>query len=164
MGTSLSAPKDRLSDRALETLDVVRERGDPYWWLSARRCQVCGQGWLVGQEERQNDVYCLRRLDNSQLAAIVERNEWPGDFDSYEVLLEMGLRAGHRVRFADPLEAKSLAASMEDLAKARPNIRVSELARLLNLEPAIAYTVAMRVSRETGAPIDFDVRSKGLDG
>jgi hypothetical protein len=44
------------------TIEVRRSRGEPWWWLWCGECSGCGQWWLVGQEERQNDVFCLRRL------------------------------------------------------------------------------------------------------
>lgn len=40
----------------------VKDRGMPYWWLWAGYCPVCGQDWLVAQEERMNDFVALRRL------------------------------------------------------------------------------------------------------
>jgi hypothetical protein len=42
------------------------------------------------------------------------------------------------------------------LAKARPGIRVSELAELLNLEVEIARVLAKRAVRDDGAEIQFD--------
>jgi hypothetical protein len=45
---------------------------------------------------------------------------------------------------------------IEDLARARPNIRVSELARLLNLDAGVAHALAARVARDRGVQIDFD--------
>ena len=72
----------------LGTFEEVRRRGQPYWWLSATRCTACGQAWLVGQEERVHDVFCLRRLDEVEVRAIDEDDRWPTDFDTYERLLE----------------------------------------------------------------------------
>jgi hypothetical protein len=100
------------------SLEEVATRGDPFWWLWAAQCRQCGQGWLVGSEERQNDVYCMRRLSPTALAAAV-RGQWPPDFDRYESLLEIGRRAGRSVRFIEPLARSSLRATMADLARDR---------------------------------------------
>lgn len=154
MGSSLYAAEGELSDAALETLDVIKERGGPRWWLSARRCRECNQDWLVAQEERQNDVYCMRRLTSVEANAIVASDRWPPDFDSYESLLEMGARAGRSVRWADPTDS-SLEASIEELVRSRPRIRFSEIARLLSLDEELARILTTRVAREKGLPIEF---------
>jgi len=154
MGSSLYAAEGELSDAALETLDVTKERGEPRWWLSARRCRECNQDWLVAQEERQNDVYCLRRLTSVEANAIVAADRWPPDFDSYESLLEMGARAGRSVRWVDPMDS-SLEASIEELVRSRPSIRIPEIARLLDLDEMLARTLTTRVARENGLSIEL---------
>jgi hypothetical protein len=82
----------------------------------------------------------------------------PSDFDSYEALLRLGLKAGKSVRFAESEEAGSLRWTIADLAKARPGIRVSELAELLNLDLETALTLAKRAVRDDAAVIEFDLR------
>lgn len=140
----------------LASIEQRQSRGEPFWWLWCGECTRCGQWWLVGQEERQNDVFCLRRLNGDEVTGLVETNVWPPDFDSYEALLRLGLDAGKSVRFADPEEANSLRWTIADLAKARPGIRVSELADLLNLEIDTAQMLARRAVRDDGAVIEFD--------
>src|SRR6185295_19378796 len=44
------------SESVLATIEERRSRGEPCWWLWCGECVRCGQWWLVGQEERQNDV------------------------------------------------------------------------------------------------------------
>jgi hypothetical protein len=66
------------------TLKDEVARGDPFWWLSARICSACGDQWLVAQEERQNDVFCMRRLSSDEWRRIQSRQGWPSDFDRYE--------------------------------------------------------------------------------
>jgi hypothetical protein len=144
------------SEIVLGTIEERRSRGEPFWWLWCGECTRCGQWWLVAQEERQNDVFCLRRLAVDEATALLENKIWPPDFDSYEALLRLGLKAGKRVRFAEPEEANSLRWTIADLAKARPGIRVSELAELLNLEIDTALTLAKRAVRNDGAVIEFD--------
>jgi len=138
------------------TLAEVRRRGDPYWWLWAASCSACGQAWLVGSEERQNDVFCLRRLDENELRRIEEQGRWPDEFDRYEQLLAIGLGAGRSVRFANPL-ASSLRDTVADLARERPGIAVSELAKLLNLEDDLAHALARRAVDQDQVTISFDI-------
>ena len=51
------------SKKVFLTLNEIRWRGNPYWWLSVYQCRACQQSWLVAQEERHNDVFCLYRPD-----------------------------------------------------------------------------------------------------
>ncbi len=95
------------SEPVLATIEERRSRGDPFWWLWCGECTRCGQWWLVAQEERQNDVFCLRRLADGEATALIEHNIWPSDFDLYKALLRQGLDAGKSVWFAEPEEAQS---------------------------------------------------------
>ncbi len=138
------------------TLVEIHRRGEPRWWLWAAQCTACGQAWLVGSDERQNDIFCLRRLEQAERNAIEEHDRWPEDFDGYEDLLRIGREAGRGVRFADPL-GSSLGDTMADLARARPCIKVSELASLLNLDDDLAVELAHRAEARDGVTITFDV-------
>jgi hypothetical protein len=137
------------------SLEEVAIRGDPYWWLWAAHCRKCGQGWLVGSEERQNDVYCMRRLSAAGLEDVVQGRHWPPDFDHYESLLEIGRRAGRSVRFIEPLTSGSLRATMTDLARDRPGVALSAIAAVLNLDLEVAEQIAVDVMREPGVVIDL---------
>ena len=141
----------------MDTLATVRSRGEPHWWLRAARCTACGQAWLVGSEERQNDIFCLRRLDADELHSIKEQDRWPPDFDRYERLLQIGQEAGGSVRWVDPLDS-SLGVTIADLARAKPGIKVSELARLLNLDGDLAAEMARRAEAQDGVTISFDTQ------
>ena len=141
--------------RALDHFREICRRGQPYWWLGMSECTACSTHWLVAQEERQNEVYLLRRIDDPGIVAgVVTPGRWPGDFDRYETLLSLGRAAGHRVRFVDPLGASSLAATIVDLARERPGITVSELAELLNLDQATAAALADQAITLHGVRID----------
>jgi len=140
-----------------QSLVEVKARGAPYWWLWAARCRICGQGWLVGQEERQNDLFCLRRLDDEELQAIERYDRWPTDFDTYERLLQIGLQAGRSVRFVDPKDS-SLCDTIVSLAKQRPRIAVSELAVLLNLDPELAAELARQAVEQQDVEITLDLK------
>lgn len=131
-------------EEVFRTLDEIRHRGSPWWWLLSFRCRACGQDWLVASEDRQNDVYILRRMDRPTAERIARENVWPLDFDRFETLLEIGRAGGHAVRFADVVDSP-LMHTIADLASERPGIRVSDLAELLNLDPATAATLARQV-------------------
>jgi hypothetical protein len=131
-------------DDVFRSLQLTRTRGLPQWWLGAFTCSACGQAWLVAQEERQNDIFILRRLDPAAAGRLLGDGVWLPDFDRLETLLEIGRAAGHAVRFADVIDSP-LMHTVADLARERPGIRVSELASLLNLEPAVASELARQV-------------------
>lgn len=143
-------------EEIFKTLTRTYERGEPYWWLYTCQCSQCSTHWLVGSEERQNDVFCLRRLSAEESKNISGRNLWPDYFDAYENLLQMGREFGRSVRFVDPLSSLSLSSTIEDLAKNRPGIRLSELTSLLNLESEIAEALALKAVADAGVEITLD--------
>jgi len=138
---------------SLDLFERIKERGEPYWWLYAARCKSCGTNWLVAQEERQNDVIILRRLNQAELDGVAIRDEWPSDFDHYETLLRLGRATGHTVRWADPIGDSSIEWTMADLARQRPGISVAELAELLDLDKATAAIIADKTRIAHGVSI-----------
>lgn len=163
MGTFYAPPPAFEQDRAWTHQDVlgpwqrVAERGPPWWWLWAARCAACGQAWLVGSEERQNDLFCVKRLGADALELLLRGGPWPGDLDAYETLLRVGAEAGRRVAFVDP-DGSSLRATMADLARARPGITVAELAALLALDAATAERLARAAVAAEGVDIRLPPR------
>ena len=142
------------SEKVFKTLSKVREKGGDYWWLSVCRCFVCNQIWLVAAEERQNDLYCLKRMDESTLSNIITNNQWPTIFNKYETLLRIGFEAGRSVRFIEPHES-SLQWTITNLAKDRPGIHVSEIAQLLNLNLELATSLSIRAKNNDNVQINF---------
>lgn len=144
----------RLADRAVvpmgqhddvfRTLQLVRKRGLPQWWLDAYACSACGQAWLVAQEERHNDLFLLRRLDPETAGQLLDAGIWPPDFDRFETLLQIGRESGHVFRFLNVADSPMLH-TIADLARERPGIRVSELAPLLNVDLTVAAELARQV-------------------
>ena len=143
-------------DPAMAFFVEIARRGDPYWWLEASRCSKCGTTWLVGREERQNDVFVLRRLLPEESQRITRDAIWPADFDRYETLLRLGQAAGRSVRWVDPLRSSDLLNTIVDLARQRPGIRVSELASLLNIDFETAATIADQAVLSAGVSIVRD--------
>lgn len=91
-----------MDERVFATLDLVRNYGDEKWWLYVSTCRACGQNWMVGQEERIHDNYCLKRIDRGALSEIIECSRWPDDFLTYEKLLRLGRDAGQVAAFLNP--------------------------------------------------------------
>lgn len=142
-------------DAIFATLDRVRDHGAPYWWLYACVCRSCKTTWVVAQEERQNDIFILRRLEPPATEELLRNNVWPPGFERYEALLEIGCKYGCQARFLDP-ENSSLPWTIADLARERPGIAVSDLARLLNLAPDVAAKLARKVVANDAVEITFD--------
>jgi hypothetical protein len=143
-------------EAVFHTLDRVRDRGAPYWWLYASVCRACKTTWVVAQEERQNDIFILKRIEPPATDELLRNNVWPPGFERYEALLEIGHKYGRKARFLDPPEDSSLPWTIADLARERPGIAVSDLARLLNLAPDVATKLARTVVANKAVDITFD--------
>jgi hypothetical protein len=142
-------------DDLFSSLSTRYKRGEPFWWLYVSCCSLCGQYWLVAQEERHNDVFIMRRLETDEVERIDNSDQWPDDFDQYETLLKIGRDAGRSVIYADPLNS-SLVWTVGDLAKARPGIKLSELASLLNVSTDLAADLAREASKDEPLDIVYD--------
>lgn len=140
-------------ERQFRTIEVVRRHGEPLWWLELNRCSACGQWWLLAAEERQNDVYCLRRMSGDEAERVMAGGAWPTDFHKYETLIRLGIEAGVVFRFLNPMEQRH---TLADLARERPGICVSELAHLLALDVDVAERVAREAVALDGVDVTFD--------
>ena len=67
-----------LDELVFATLERVCEHGRKLWWLYASQCDVCGQHWLVAQDERIYDTYYLKRLSPAAAQDIIVSGNWPG--------------------------------------------------------------------------------------
>jgi hypothetical protein len=144
----------KAADSELKTIERIIDRGNDHWWLYLSECTVCHQYWLVAQEERQNDVFILKRLDAVQGAKILNSNIWPPDFEKYEYLLSIGKEFGHSVRFMDPVGSGSLNATVEDLARENPGIHLSRIASLLNVDAETASVICLNLMKTAGVVIN----------
>lgn len=145
---------DMESCEYINSLTEIARRGRSLWWLTAMLCRQCGTAWLVASEERQNDVFCMRRLRQNEHDCLRKEGVWPHDFDQYETLLKLGRDDGKRV---EHLEPRSLICSVRELARNRPGIRVSELASLLNLSHDNARALALSLGWWDRRKINFDI-------
>lgn len=119
-----------MDERVFATLDLVRNYGDEKWWLYVSTCSACGQNWMVGQEERIHDNYCLKRIDRQALSEIIECSRWPDDFLTYEKLLRLGRDAGQVAAFLNP-QSPALVETAQDLRRARPDMSIDDIAYVL---------------------------------
>ena len=128
---------DGLDDRVFATLEMTRDYGGSLWWLYLSKCKICGQNWLVAQDERIYDNYYLKRITPAEVRDIADCNRWPEDFMTYERVLRLGRSLGQPWTFFDP-RSPALVWTAKDLVKERADITVEEIAYLLAIEPAAA--------------------------
>ncbi|WP_010544929.1 hypothetical protein [Sphingomonas elodea] len=119
-----------LDARILATLDTVKDHGGEQWWLHAATCNQCGQHWMIAQESRIHDNYCLRRLSGDEMHAILALSQWPEDFLRFEQVLRLEREAGQVACFLDP-RSPALVDTAHDLRRARPEISVADIAYAL---------------------------------
>jgi hypothetical protein len=128
---------DGLDNRVFATLDTVCDHGGDQWWLYLSRCSLCGQAWMVAQEERIFDDYFLRRLDAEAAHRITDEASWPAEFLTYEAVLTIGRKMSQPCIFLHK-QCWSLVSTAQDLRKERSDISVDEIAYLLGLMPSEA--------------------------
>jgi len=119
--------------RFFATIEEIRAYGPDLWWLRMSCCKVCGQNWMIAQEERIYDDYMLKRLTTEDTRQIVEEDKWPGDFLTYEKVLKIGQKLSRACRFDDPM-SYSLIDTIRDLRLNRSNITTAEIAALLDID------------------------------
>lgn len=127
-----------------KTLEEIKVYGEDLWWLALYKCKKCNQFWLAAQESRQNDIHCLKRLNSAEAEKIIQNNEWPQSFQTLEELFAIGRDHNRSVSFVESLNS-SLVYSIEDLLKTRPNISLSEIASLLNIDESVAAEIYNKV-------------------
>ena len=121
---------DGLDEQVFATLDRVRDHGGAQWWLYLVTCSACGQSWMVAQEERVHDNYCLKRLDDAAAEDIMLRNRWPDDFLRFEQVLRREVQFGQTARFFDP-RSPALVDTAVDLRRENPDISTTDIAYAL---------------------------------
>jgi len=137
-------PRGEGDDDMWGTIVTVKRKGEPYWWLYLSQCKICNEYWLVGQDHRINDIYCLYRLNEQQANEIIENDNWPNVFENFEELLEIAKEHNIRWSFCCPVNDSPLGDTIENLALERPFIKVSELSKLLNINIETALLLSNR--------------------
>ena len=135
-----------------EPLDNIAKHGDPIWWLRLAQCNVCEEFWMIGSEERINDVFIMKRLPLSISQKIVDESIWPEDFKKFETLLRIGKERGHSVRFVNPI-SPALVYTVVDLAKERPEIKIKEISELLQIDLEQAKAVVNEATKDSAGKI-----------
>jgi len=131
-----------------KSLEERARYGDPLWWLRLEQCGVCEDYWMIGSEERINDIFIMKRLPISTSKEIINHNLWPDDFKEFASLLQIGKERGHSVRFLDPI-SPALIFTVIDLAVAKPGIKAQEISELLQI--SLLQTQAL-ISEATKTP------------
>lgn len=127
---------DGADERVFATLEKVCDHGGDQWWLYLSRCNACEQNWMVAQDDRIHDDYYMRRLSPGEAAEIMA-GRWPDEFITYERVLRTGRTLSSPWTYLDPLDS-SLAWTVRDLRRARPEITATEIAYLFGVEPKVA--------------------------
>lgn len=123
---------DGLDERFFASIDEVQRYGRDLWWLHLSRCRVCGQNWMIAQEERIYDDYFLKRLTAEEASQIVNYDKWPNDFLTYEKVLKVGHKLSKACRFYDPM-SHALVYTIQELRRDRPDITTAEIAVLIGV-------------------------------
>ena len=123
---------DRLDERVFATLHLAKKHGAAVWWLAAYECSACWQPWMVAQDERIHDNYCLKKLDRLTMQEIVENDDWPQGFITFEKVLRAERASGQIAKFLDT-QCLSLVQTARELRERRPDISLDEIAHLLVL-------------------------------
>ena len=87
---------------------------------------------------------------------LLNEDDWQSIFNHYEDLLRIGAEAGKKVSFLEPLNSRSLRWTIADLARDKPGINISVIAKLLNLDLDIAEEIARIVVQDDGVSISFN--------
>jgi hypothetical protein len=123
---------DGLDKRFFATVQEIRSYERNLWWLHLSHCKVCGQNWMIAQEERIYDDYMVKRLTEEEASLIIHTDKWPDDFLTYEKVLKVGQALSKACRFFDPM-SYSLIDTVKDLRRDRPEITTAEMATLLGI-------------------------------
>ncbi len=117
------------------------DHGGDQWWLYISTCRVCGQDWMVAQDERIYDNFYLRRLTIEEKQDIAEWSLWPEEFLTYERVLKLGRETG-RIWTFDNSVSPALVATSGDLRRERPDITFEEIAYLLSISVSDASNLS----------------------
>ncbi len=140
-----------LDERIFKSLESIKDHGAPQWWLYASTCSVCGQSWMVAQDERIHDNFCLKRLNEGEMRGIVERSQWPEDFLHYERVLRIERQSGKIAQFLDP-HSPALVDTVAELRRERPDISVDDIAYALAVSAKSAARLVSLSESESNLP------------
>ncbi|WP_061779042.1 hypothetical protein [Sphingomonas sanguinis] len=133
-------------EQFLETVKVLRNAGEPRWWLYLCQCGSCQQNWLVAQEERIYDEHLLVKISQERADAVLYAGKWPDTFSTYESVLTIAQTLSHPGQFLDPM-AWSLLCPVDDLRRERHDISEDEMAHLLGISRRHVHRLIVRNAR-----------------
>ena len=126
-------------------------RDSQLWWLWIDHCPICGENWLVAQEEEINDVIVMRRLSQDDMDSILARGIWPDCFNRYDDVIRIAQEA-QRFHFFRPQDQLGQVCM---LASERPGISVNDLADMLNMNYSETLKLAQRAVSEFNVQISL---------
>ncbi len=141
---------ERQDERVFSTLEKVTDHGGEQWWLYASRCFVCGQNWMIAQDDRIHDNFYLKRLDVGEMAALAEHGDWPVDFLRFEDVIRLGPDNKQVAYFVNP---DDLTSTVKELIEARRDISPKEVAYLFCLSERKALQLMKKAGRMSWAQI-----------
>lgn len=139
-------------DKIFRSLNERAKYGESRWWLWLAQCSVCEQFWMIGSEERINDVFIMKRLSIPTSLRIMHNGRWPDDLKEYGTLLKIGRERGHSVRFFDPV-SPALVQTAIDLAETSPGIKLQEISDLLQVSAEQAEAIVDLATKKAGVSI-----------
>ena len=137
---------DGMDEKFLATVNQAKSYGPSKWWLWLGKCSACEQDWLVAQEERIFDEYFLKKLAVEQAHNVMYSDQWPQEFSTYENVLRVGGTMATHCRFLERT-SPSLVWTAEDLRTERPDITISEIAALLDVDIGQASDVVQAIGQ-----------------
>ena len=143
-------------NKFFKTVSKVRNRGKNFWWVSLFKCSICNKNWLLGQESRINDIYCIKKISEKEYFEITQQNKWPNDFDLYSSLLFLGKKFNYLFKYFDPLNSKELYYTIIDIANAQPNIELLKLYIYFNEDFDIIKEISKRAIENEKVNINLD--------
>ena len=124
---------------------VQRETSSPYW-LHSLVCKECQTRWTVAEDSRIYDVWIVVRVASFDMAKV----------NSYSGLLSLAVSSGAMVRYDDPIHSIELPAAIEELAREKPGISLTELTGLLPVDREIVDHHARDVIAKSRVSIDLE--------
>jgi len=124
--------------------NVVERNAFGKFWVHRISCVVCGVQWLVACDELIYDEWVHRR----DLGG-----EWP-EVDTYRKLLQLLKRKGAYVGYMDPMNSIEIPHAIETLARETPNIKLSDLEKLLPVDSDVIKKHALDVISTGKVSID----------
>lgn len=126
----------------------IAEYWKPFWWINLRKCTKCNTYWLVAQEECIHDNFHIIKINEDVANRIIKEKQWPSYFKKYNILLAEAVKARKVANFYKPLESPSIDYVVKIIIDEEPNIKISEIAKLINLDFENTKIITKRITKK----------------